>query len=92
VFSLTTNKSFLFVTIKINNSNNGYILFATLCNQISQTQKQKAYNVEVHMVLATNNAVVKVYKRMMAEVETTIATLKARLECEEQKKDDSGSN
>jgi hypothetical protein len=45
------------------------------------------------MVLATeDDAVVKVYKRMMAEVDTTIATLKARLKCVEQKKDESGSN
>jgi hypothetical protein len=67
------------------------ISFATLCNQISQTQKQKA-DVKVCMVLATDDTVVKVYKQMMAETDTTLATLKARLEKEEQKKDDSARN
>jgi hypothetical protein len=65
------------------------ILFATLCKQILQTQKQKV-DVKVCMVLATDDAVVAVYKRMMAEADATIATLKARLKHEEQKKDNSG--
>jgi hypothetical protein len=45
------------------------------------------------MILAIDNDVVEVYKQMMAEAETNVATLKARLERdEEQKNDDSGSN
>jgi hypothetical protein len=66
------------------------ISFATLCNQISQTQKQKA-DVEVRMVLATDDSVIEVYRRMMAEADATISTLKARLRSEEHKKDDSGT-
>jgi hypothetical protein len=67
------------------------ISFATLCNQILQTQKQKV-DVEICMVLATDDAVVKVCKLMLAESDAPIATLKARLECEEKKQEDSGSN
>jgi hypothetical protein len=52
---------------------------------------QKA-DVKICMVLATDDAVVEVYKWMMAEADATIATLKARLEPEENKKEDSGSN
>jgi hypothetical protein len=59
---------------------------------ISQTQKQKA-DIKFCMILAIDNDVVEVYKQMMAEAETNVATLKARLERdEEQKNDDSGSN
>jgi hypothetical protein len=54
------------------------ISFSTLCNQITQTQKSKT-DFEVKYVLATDDAVKAVYKRMMKDADATIKTLKERL-------------
>lgn len=54
------------------------ISFSTLCNQITQNQKNKA-DFEVKSVLATDDAVKAVYQRMMREADATIKTLEQRL-------------
>ncbi len=51
------------------------ISFSTLCNQITQTQKSKI-DAGGKYVLATDDAVKAVYKRMMKEADATIKTLK----------------
>jgi hypothetical protein len=55
------------------------ISFSAICNQITQTQKSKA-DVEVKLVLATDDAVKAVYRRLMGEADATIEMLKERLE------------
>ncbi len=62
------------------------ISFSAICNQITQTQKSKA-DVEVKWVLATDDAVKAVYRRLMGEADATIVTLKERLKKNNDKED-----